>query len=271
MTITESDRYRELESLEIETYEKAKLLRNEMLGDTQSKADALMNTIINRTKGRKFVEIPSFGSLKYSGGIETHNILARLDELYETLDSQAEKLDEWRKKLMKLLSLPLVDQENTELQGDEYETSTKQQEEIYVYVEGLRALVADRHDALTGQINHLINSEMRTALQQAMDNQGHAPSLMKELLRTRQHLKPPESLGSLRGIITELRALKTTLRAAEEKGSSRATAEIAIVNKALQDLQVDSTKQSKAVTSLEKEVELFKDTMNARLEASSTR
>ena len=239
-----------------------------MLLETQSKADEFMNRIIDLANSQKFVEIPSFKPLQYNGGIESRNVLSRLEDIYRALDIQAEKLDEWREKLISLLSLPLVDQEDTELQGDEYETSTKQQDEIYVFVEALRALTADRHQDLTGQTNVLINNEMNFNLQQAIKGEGHAPELMKELLRIRSQLKLPETLGSIRGIIAELRTIKSSLRTAEERGSSRAAAEIGIINMALENLQLESNKQSKVVVGLEKEIVLFKDTMNARLEVS---
>ena len=268
ITPADSDRYKELDILETETYENAKVLRKEMLLETQSRADEFMNRIIDLAKGQKFVEIPNFKPLRYSGGIESRKVLSKLEDMYRALDIQAEKLDEWREKLISLLSLPLVDQEDTELQGDEYETSTKQQDEIYVYVEALRALVADRHEDLTGQTNVLINNEMNFNLQQAIQGEGHAPELMKALLRTRSQLKLPETLGSIRGIITELRQMKATLRTAEERGNSRAAAEIAIINMAFENVQLESNKQGKAVVGLEKEIVLFKDTMNARLEVS---
>ena len=244
------------------------MLRKEMLLETQSRADEFMNRIIDLAKGQKFVEIPGFKPLGYSGGIESRKALSKLEDMYCALDIQAEKLDEWREKLISLLSLPLVDQEDTELQGDEYETSTKQQDEIYVYVEALRALIADRHDDLTGQTNVLIKNEMNFNLQQAIKGEGHAPELMKGLLRTRLQLKLPETLGSICGTITELRQMKATLRTAEERGNSRAAAEIAIINMAFENVQLESNKQSKVVVGLEKEIVLFKDTMNARLEVS---
>ena len=266
ITPPESDRFKELEVAETETYEKAKLLRKEMLTETQSKADSFMSIVRNKTVGQAFTEIPNFGISSLTGGIESRNVLARLADLCETLNEQAEQVDEWREKMIEMLLLPLVDQEDNELQGDEYETSTKQQDEVYVYMEALRAVVADRHDALTGQTNFLIRGEMATALQQAKRREGHSPELMQRLLAERSKAKPKNELGSVRGIITELRSLKVTLRAQEERGSSRAATEIAMINKALDALQLDSARQSKAVISLEKELELFRDTMNARLE-----
>ena len=266
ITPVDSEKFKELEKLEIETYEKAKILRKEMLAETLGKADNLMDVVKTKASKKEFVTIPNLKIDFSSGGIESRNIIERLDDLCESVNRQAEILDEWREKMIELLLLPLVDQEETELQGDEYENSTKQQDEVYVYMEALRAVVADRHDALTGQSNTLIRGEMTTALQQAIRGEGHSPELMQNLLNLRAKFKPKEELGSIRGIITELRAVKTTLRVQEEKGNSRAVAEIGIINGALEILQLDVTAQSKAVVGLEREVEMFRDTMNARLE-----
>ena len=266
ITPVDSEKFRELESLETETYEKAKVLRKEMLAETQGKADNFMNVIRIKASKQEFVKVPNLKFSFSSGGIESRNIMERLDDLCESINKQAEILDEWREKMIELLLLPLVDQEETELQGDEYENSTKQQDEVYVYMEALRAAAADRHDALTGQSNTLIRGEMTIALQQAIRGEGHSPELMQRLLNLRINVKPGEELGSIRGFITELRAIKTTLRVQEERGSSRAIAELGIINKALETLQLDVAAQSKAVVGLEREVEMFRDTMNARLE-----
>lgn len=72
--------------------------------------------------------------------------------------------------------------------------------QVYVYVDALRALIADRHDIVTGQENELIKHEMLVALKQAKDGQGHSPELLKQLLSVRNKLKPPKDLGSVRGM-----------------------------------------------------------------------
>ena len=73
--------------------------------------------------------------------------------------------------------------------------------QVYVYVDALRALVADRHDIVTGQENELIKHEMLVALKQAKDGQGHFPELLKQLISVRNKLKPPKDLGSVRGMV----------------------------------------------------------------------
>ena len=166
------------------------------------------------------------------------------------------------------LSTPLLKlkQEETSLQGDEYEISTKQQDEVYVYVDALRALTADRHDIVTGQHNELIKHEMNVAFKQAKEGKGHSPELLIQKLTLRNKLLPEKGIGSIRGLITDMRELRTTLRSAAERGSTRAAAEVLILNSALAKLHKISTEQIKAVAIIEREIDLFKDTMNYRLE-----
>ena len=204
--------------------------------------------------------------MKVVGGIESRDAIRKAWQLCDALNNQAETLDEWREELVKLLLLPLVDQEEGELQGDEYETSTKQQDKVYIYVEAIRALVADRRDALTGEVNILVRDEMNRSLGLANKGEGHAPELALQMLTKRLELKPKEELRSIRGIIAELGAIKTTLKGQEERGNSRTKAELQVVNTALGQLQLERTKHTKVVVELEGESSLYRDSMNARLE-----
>ncbi|KAA6416045.1 MAG: SNF2 family helicase [Lasallia pustulata] len=264
-TQADSEQFRKLEKAEEEAYERSKTLRKEMLSETHAKAESFMATIKARAQGESYTEVPELKIPNSGGGIESRRILERLEDLCSALDHQANQLDEFREKTIQLLLQPLVDEEDTDLQGDEYEASTKQQDDLYVYVEVLRAMVADRHDVLTGQSNMLVEHEMRFAQRQAMEGAGHSPELFKSLMTIRNNLKPSQHLGSMRGIIAELRALKAILRVQGEKASSRAVVEIAMVDRTLEALHRDATEQGRAVTGLEREIELFKDAMNARL------
>ena len=266
ITNLDSEQFRNLERVEEEYYENAKVLRKEMLTETYNKAEGLMSTIKSKAQTQYYVEIPNINSIDTLGGIESRNTLAKLEDLSDIMNKQAEQLDEWREKIIQLLLSPLVDQDDSDLHGNEYEDSTLQQDKIYVYVEALRALVADRHDALTGQSNTLIARDLNFALEQSREGSGHAPELFRQLLISRNNVKPRPQHGSLRGALTELRALKTNLQGLEGNANMRIASEIAIVNLALQNLHNDASKQAKVVAGLEKELDLFRDTMNARLE-----
>lgn len=137
---------------------------------------------------------------------------------------------------------------------------------MYSYVDALRAIISDFHDIVTGQQNMLIEHDVKVALQQAVAGGGHSPELLKELLEIRDELKPPAGTGSVRGVITDLREIRTSLRAQLEKGNVRAGAELGVVNEALTTVQALSANLSKAASALQREIELFTDLMNARLE-----
>lgn len=265
-TKPDSSEFFELQRKEESTYERAKMLRKELLREAHNKAENLMSKVNEKVNAKSLVDIPEISPLKNRGGIESRTIFERLEHMIVIMQNQATQINEWRDKTIELLLLTLVDEEQSDLQGDEYETSTKQQDEVYVYVDALRALIADRHDVLTGQDNELIKHEMSVAFKQAKEGQGHSPELLLKLLSVRTRLKPAKDLGSVRGMITELRELKTTLRGATEKGSSRAAAELLIVNAALKNLHQISVEQTKVVAVLDQEIELFKDTMNLRLD-----
>ncbi|KAL8731356.1 MAG: hypothetical protein Q9166_003448 [cf. Caloplaca sp. 2 TL-2023] len=261
-----SSEFHHLEKKEEAFYEKAKLIRKEIIVEARDKADSFMKVLREMSDEHSFAVIPGSRIQDLQGGIESRNILEKLEDVTETVDNQARQINEWRAKASKLLLVPLVDEEDNDLQGDEYETSTQQQDTVYSYVDALRAIVADLHDLVTGQRNMLIDHEMRVALRQAVEGGGHSPELLKELLGIRQGLKPPAGTGSVRGIIADLRELRNTLRGQLEKGSLRAGTELGIVNNALNAVQSLSAKLSKAAAALEHEVELFRDVMNARLE-----
>lgn len=265
-----SEKYMELERLEETMYERAKLLRKEILSEAQAKADIPTQEIKDSLKS--FTQIPIVHTISERGGLEFRPIGEKIKAITILLEEQRQQLEEWRKKTAELLTVPLVDETESELQADaeivgkEYETSTKQQEECYVYVDALRALVSDRHDTLTGQRNLLVDHEMTRAFKDAREGRGHAPLLLQELLKQRQKLKSSEETDSIRGLLTKLRELKTDLRGAVERHSTRAASETIVINKALFALQNISTEQSKIMLGLDREVELFKNAMNSRLE-----
>lgn len=268
LNITEPDSiaFQNLDKLEEDAYERAKTLRKEMLIDTHKKAEACMNSVKEKMQDKSYIRLPSITLWHENGGIESRNVIVRSNNLLRVLNAEASQIDEWRETLIGLLLLPLVDEDDAKLQGDEYEASKKQQDAVYVYMDALRSLVADRHTVLTGQNNDRIDHEMRFALEKANGGEGHAPTLLKRLLSTREQLKLAGGVGSLRGIVTELRDLKASFRIQAENGNTRASAELAILHTILQNLHDVSVKQIKSVAALDRELELFKDTMNSRLE-----
>lgn len=232
------------------------------------KADRLMKKVSKNATTQNFVQIPEFPTNPPSGGIESRRTIEQLDTLATALDDQANILDEWREKTIQFLLRPLVDEdhEGVELTGEEYEESTKTQDEVMVFVQALRAIIADRHDALTGQENALVAHEIKATLRLAKNGEGPFPEKTMELLTARQAIKPTKDMGSVRGIVAELRGLATSLRSDVENGSLRAQNELSIVEKQLSATQKQLSEQTRAITALEKEIELFTGVMNTRLE-----
>ncbi|KAH8598130.1 E3 ubiquitin-protein ligase [Bisporella sp. PMI_857] len=266
-TIPDSPEYQALEKLEIEGYEVAKNLRREILQETFKKAEKYMREVSRKASTQSFVSIPEFHTSPPNGGIESRRIMDDLDSLAKILDAQANIIDEWRESIIQFLLRPLVDEdEGLEITGEEYEESTKTQDEVMAFVQALRAVVADRHEVLTGQENYSVKQEVKTALTLAKDGDGPCPEKTIALLRIRAELRPVNTMGSVRGIVAALRALVQTLRIDAEMGNTRAQNELSIVEKQLDITQTQSSKQAKATTGLEKELDLFTTLMNARLD-----
>ncbi|KAG2025657.1 hypothetical protein GB937_002376 [Aspergillus fischeri] len=267
LTEPDSEEFKRLEKRETESYEEAKLIRMEILSDVSRKVARYMKVIREKSERKQFVVIPKMKPQLYSKGLEARRIFDRYEEFCEVMNKHAVQYNEWRDIMVKLLSQSLIDQEDeSELEGNEYERSTKHQDEMYVYMEALRAMFADRHDALTGQQNVLIAHEVKGGIIQAQQGEGPSPALFLSVMNTRSALKPAPALGSLRGIISELRSLATSLEWQGSGGSSRALAELELVNSVLQHAAKMAAEQNKVSSNLEREVEMFRDTMNNRLE-----
>lgn len=259
-----TEEFNRLESLEIQYYDQAKAMRKEMLREWNDSAQHLMGKVDSRRGNRRMPEIPS---LKDFGGIESRKFLEKLDDLQELLEKQAEFMDKLYGKAVEYLLLPLIDEdEGKDTTGEEYEDSTKKQDELYVYISLLRASVADRHKLITGQGNVLIDHEIKEANKVAKEGQGHAPELFLALFEDRKKLLPREDSQSLRAIITEIRSTATTLQWQSVGGSVRAGSELAVVERQAKEAQQISSTQGKFVDELEKDLDLFTKTMNQRLE-----
>ena len=266
LTGQNSEQFKELEKLEEEAYEAAKTIRKELLSDAMRKVSRFTDPIELKAKKKELVALPRLQPTTYHGGLESQDLIDRFENICEALNNHAKQYDEWRNDMVNLLLKSLIDQEDgTKLEGDEYETSTKHQDEMYVYMEALRGMFADRHGAITGQSNELIAHETKQGIIQAKKGEGPSPKLFLSVCATRENLKPDRELGSLRGIVSELRSLVTSLEWQASGGSRRARTELEIVNAAFSSASQMAVEQSKVLSKLEKEVELFRDTMNIRL------
>ena len=222
----------------------------------------------------------------HGAGIETASISYNLEELYGALNTQANLLDELREKLIEIVTRPLVDNDDElETKGDEFEDSTKVQEELMATVQAVRTIIADRSEALSGQTNTLMAHEVVIARAAAKDDMGPAPMLTLSLLGQRDSVKPKITLGSIRGILTQTRSLISTLtgliktdpaktsdgnkakpRSRAAQRAERAPLEREIALRLLKDTQAQLARQTTIASKLEAEMELFTTAMNTRLD-----
>ncbi|KAI0123117.1 SNF2 family domain-containing protein [Xylariales sp. AK1849] len=266
MTVPDSDEFRRLEKLEVNGYEAAKVVRKEILQEAHVKASSYMTRLQKKAASQSFVNVPEFKSIP-NKGLESRRVLENLEQLGAILDDQANLIDEWRECVIQLLLRPLVDQEGeAEITGDEYEDSTKIQDDLMVYTHVLRAAVADRQDALSGLVNERVRHETKFAKRLADQGEGPNPERLLALLELRQGNKPTELQGSLRAVVADLRELATKLRHDVSNGSNRARVELEIVQEQLKLTQDQIAEQGKAATTVEKELDQFTAAMNARVE-----
>jgi E3 ubiquitin-protein ligase SHPRH len=261
-----------LETLETDWYQRAKIIRRELLKDPKSRAQRQMNKVDSR---KPFHQVNKIDDLPDLGGIESRQILNTMDNISDFLNAQAEQIRIWRTKIVDILLLRLVDDDDDqETTGEEYDESLKAQDELYVYIMALRTLVADRNAATQGLQDALVEHELRAAEKQALskptdegnDNRGHAPELVLEVAETRRKLQAMLEGGSLKGVVSGVRSLVTALQWRADGGDTRATAELSVLQKYLARVQAIVTQETKTVSELEKEQEIFRATMNQRLE-----
>ncbi|WEW60321.1 DEXQc_SHPRH and SF2_C_SNF domain-containing protein [Emydomyces testavorans] len=267
LTEPDSKEFQRLERLEEESYEAAKFIRRELLAETSRRVNKHIDVVRIKAENEELVQIPYMTADLRPGGIESHRILDQLEDFSEVMNRRTAKFNKWRDHMVKLILRPLVDEEDgVNLQGDEYESSTKVQDDMYVYMEALRALVADHHDAITGQKSALVRHELQQALEKAKGGEGPSPKLFVSLMDTCKKLKAPKELGSLRGILNELRNLVSSLEWQESGGSARARTELAIIEDIHKTVSKMFSTHSKVAAKLEREVILFQRVANRRLE-----
>ncbi|QSZ29404.1 hypothetical protein DSL72_003918 [Monilinia vaccinii-corymbosi] len=262
MTKPDSPEFDKFEKLEKEGYEAAKELRREILHEVFNRANTLMATIKRHTESGTVVQLPKFAPNVLTGGPECRRIMDDFESLGNNMDNQAREINEWRDHLSRILSSSLVDNDDDEIEinGEEYEDSTKVQEEVVVYVQALRTMIADRQTSLTGVENYLTNQEAKTALREAKNGVGPAPEQLLALFQVRERFIHKGT--SVRGALSELRSHISNLKGQGD----RAQNELSIVEAQLKMTHKYLTDQTKVATALEKEVELFTKCMNLRVE-----
>lgn len=257
------------EQLETEWYDQAKVIRRELLGDVKVATQQQMRMV---ETGKPYHQLHTIDDLPDLGGIESRRVLETIDQVSDFLNAQTTKIHEWRMKIVEILLMRLTDDDDDlETTGDEYENSLKAQDELYVSIMALRTLVADRNLAVHGLRDLLVDEELKTAEKRALGktvdpDKGHAPELLLEFTKQRRELMSNLHGGSLKGVIAEIRSRITPLQWRAENDDNRAAVESSVLQRLLTSVQSIMSQQSKALLEMEKEQELFRGTMNQRLE-----
>lgn len=268
LTEPDSDAYRDREKQEKLWYDKAQSIRQELLKETEARTQRQMRRIKSLKEQHQDLELPEIEDL---GGIECSTVLEKLDVITHVINSQSTKLKDWRNKIIEILTMPLVDNDDEkEITGEEYETSLKVQDELYVYIQAFRTIVADMMTAVHGTEDTLVNHEMTQAVRQAKDEditrRGHAPELLLKLAQEREELRPKPHHGSLKGVVASARQVITSLQYRADTADKRAAAELVIAQNYFSQVQDMFSSKNELIADLEKEQEQFRLTMNMRLE-----
>jgi E3 ubiquitin-protein ligase SHPRH len=231
---------------ESEYYDLAKKLRLELMQESRKKALAYISEFQRKKERQDFAVVPDITPPEEgAGGIESQRILDAIGELADVLNEQVIMFDEFREKLVALILEPLVDQDDDkELEGNEIEVSVEKQEESYAYMSVLRALLADREQALNDAQNLLIQQDTQAAMQRP--SKMHK-TLFLQLIALKNKVNPV--LGghkSMRRLLNDLRSLISNLRQTEEGGSGRARLERAVAEQEYKELQKMQAIQIKA-------------------------
>lgn len=263
--VSQTEQFHQLEKLEVQYYDRAKAVRNELLLSARKramKAIGKVRTIEQSDKSKSAIE--TIPILDDSGGIEARNILAKFDSTSTVLDAQAEMINKWRNKIIQILTGPLVDvEDDQEITGEEYEDSTKLQDELYVYITGLLAVLADRQQCVSGEKNFLQDFELKQALKAAKDGKGHAPELLLKIVEERKKGIMGTDISPLQAIISEARSVASSLASAH--AASRSAIEASILEDQLDNMRHVMSKQREIIKVLEKDQIIFHDCMNQRV------
>ena len=263
--IPDSEDFFKMQELETRNYDLAKGVRTTLLNESREKAHAYMVRISQRkTLNSQSLRLPY---LEEFGGIESRNVAEKINDVIDVLNGQEKKMTEWRSRVHKILLSPLVDQdEGKDLTGEEYEDSTKQQDELYVLMAVLKAIVADRKRGITGQKNELVDHETRFKIEEARLGRGDAPELFLKLVEEREILKQKNNNSSLRGLLYELRNLGSNIQMRINEQDGRAKPEFSIVERHIKVLQDILTIQLRYMAELERDLDLYRTCTNLRLE-----
>jgi E3 ubiquitin-protein ligase SHPRH len=237
-------------------YQKAELLRRELLQEPIKKVEGLASTLRKRVKLQKFsvIEDATLEEGKLRLGLESRYLLNAINDLGVALNQQADVIDGWREELIKLLAADLVDQD-VDPDGEEYANSLDAQEYAFSYIEVLRQVLADRSLAVAGNAD----SVMEKANQYSKKSEFEI-----KLEKTREEIKPLKVERGQDPYEMSLRGLLSRAKRGVTFGE-RAAVENQLMGQIGRKLSKIYTAQNRGLRELTKEVGFFSDLFNARV------
>ncbi|KAG4304715.1 hypothetical protein PORY_001768 [Pneumocystis oryctolagi] len=239
-------------------YKEAEQIRREILSETESKAIFLMNKLSERIKNHKFTDVSKLSTSDLIGNIHSGRIVKSLQSLLEKLNQQAEKITEWRQKIIELSLSDLVDHNKEDVSGEEYIKSLDIMEDAYQYQEVLRSAVASRIETITGQKSFLTIVETQTRLI------NEQTQLKLQLTSVAEELQPEPNL-SLKSIIDNLSSKQTKDVNLEERNKKIHQEKDTLGPEVYRLLEILKN-QTKITCNLEKEISDLSHVHNARIE-----
>lgn len=246
-------------------YNLAEILRRELLEDSISKAENLSKKLAKHIKIQHFVtlEDATIDSSVVLLGFESRSLFNKINELGICLNQQAEIIDEWRESLITLLGKPLVDKD-ADPDGEEYGESLDAQEYAFIYIEVLQQVLSDRAEAING-----VSDPVVEGVQRATDSKSE---YQLELEAERKRVKPIQVtfVGeaafefSLKGYLQSLKRISGNISFTASR--SRAQMEQQLISNLAQRVQKLHDTQRAELRKLNRELALFRDLYNARVE-----
>ncbi|KAI5298551.1 Cytochrome c1 heme lyase, partial [Ascosphaera pollenicola] len=198
LTKPESEQFYAMEKSEVAAYENAKQVRKELLAESTKDVSKWINKLRDTIQSKGLATVPDMILDIEEVGIESQRIIDRLDTLCAIMNEHATSYGKLRDHLVRMLLAQLVDQDDdTELEGNEYEVSAKHQDELVVYMEAIRVMNAYRFSTITGQMNEMISRDVASGLALANEGQGPCSQLYLKLLQECNRFAYSEGSDSL--------------------------------------------------------------------------
>ncbi|KAG9127463.1 Multiple RNA-binding domain-containing protein 1 [Ceratobasidium sp. 392] len=236
-------------------YNEAEGVRKRLLKETyqwteyESKVDKYMAT------SKEFLERPAGSPRKLGlcgrGGIITDVILDEANEAIPYLDKLQDLISELRKNIIEYLTSPLSSESDAEANADghEYDRSLESQAKIETYLQAYELLLADRLKVLNGQHSLVETQRVGRSRVELLDiDEGAEPS----------------GLTPEKGLQQALQRKRAKDLASAEKRTN-IEAEIAIASAEGGRLKKLVSAEEKAMSTLQTEMVVFRQTFNARI------